>query len=79
MLKIRLARAGKKDSPFYRVVLTEHTAAPQHGYKKVLWFYNPFTKEFSLKDLETVKKYVGHWAQMSSRVAKLVKSNNIDL
>lgn len=79
MLKIRLARAGKKDSPFYRVVLTEHTAAPQHGYKQVLGFYNPFTKEFSLKDLETVKKYLGHGAQMSERVAKLVKANNIEL
>lgn len=79
MLKIRLARAGKKDAPFYRVVLTEHTAAPQHGYKKVLGFYNPFSKEFKLKDLEEVKKYIGHGAQMSDRVGKLVKLNNVEL
>jgi ribosomal protein S16 len=36
MLKIRLARAGKKNMPFFRVVLTEHLAAPKSGYKEVL-------------------------------------------
>ena len=56
MLKIRLSRAGKKDMPFFRVVLTEHTAAAKHWYKEVLGFYNPLTKEFNIKDLEKIKK-----------------------
>jgi ribosomal protein S16 len=79
MLKIRLSRAWKKDSAFFRVVLTEHTAAAKHGYKKVLGFYNPFTKEFKLKDLDTIKKYLSNWVQFSPRVAKLVKTNWIKL
>ena len=45
MLKIRLSRAGKRNSPFFRVVLTEHSAAAKHGYKEVLGFYNPLSKE----------------------------------
>ncbi len=79
MLKIRLARAWKKDRAFFRVVLTEHTAAAKHGYKEVLGFYNPFTKEFKLKDLEKVKKYISNGAQFSPRVEKLIKVNNIEL
>ena len=55
MLKIRLSRAWKKNMPFFRVVLTEHTAAAKHWYKEVLGFYNPLTKELKLKDLEKIK------------------------
>ena len=52
MLKIRLARAGKRNSPFFRVVLTEHTAPSKSGYKEVLGFFNPISKEF-----KEIKKY----------------------
>jgi ribosomal protein S16 len=36
MLKIRLARHGRKKAPFYRIVLTEHTKPAQSGYQTVL-------------------------------------------
>jgi ribosomal protein S16 len=36
MLKIRLSRAGKRNMPFFRVVLTQHEKAAKHGYKEVL-------------------------------------------
>lgn len=79
MLKIRLARAGKKNMPFFRLVLTEHTRAPQNGYKEVLGSFNPLTKEFTIRDLDKVKKYVGNWAQLSWRVSKLLETNKISL
>ncbi len=79
MLKIRLARAGKRNMPFFRVVLTEHSKASQHGYKEVLGFYNPISKELKIKDVEKVKKYVSHGVQFSPRVEKLMKVNNISL
>ena len=79
MLKIRLSRAGKRNMAFFRVVLTEHTAAAKHGYKEVLGFYNPISKEFKIKDLDKVKKYVGDGVQFSPRVEKLMKMNNISL
>jgi len=79
MLKIRLSRVWKKNSAFFRVVLTEHTAAAKHWYKEVLGFYNPFTKEFKLKDLLKVKEYLSNWVQFSPRVEKLIKLNNIVL
>ena len=79
MLRIRLSRHGRVHRPFYRVVLTEHTAAVKHWYKKVLGFYNPFTKEFKLKNLDIIKEYLSNWVQFSPKVAKLVKTNNIKL
>lgn len=79
MLKIRLSRAGKRNMPFFRVVLTEHTAAAKHGYKEVLGFYNPISKEFKLKDVEKIKTYLSHGVQFSPRVEKLIKVNNISL
>jgi len=79
MLKIRLARAGRKNMPFFRVVLTEHTAAPKSGYKEVLGFYNPLSKEFKINDVEKLKKHLSFGAQLSPRVEKLVKTNNITL
>ena len=79
MLKIRLSRAGKRNSPFFRVVLTEHTKAAKHGYKEVLGFYNPISKEFKLKDVEKIKTYVGNGVQFSPRVQKLRKINDIKI
>lgn len=79
MLKIRLSRAGKKNMPFFRVVLTEHTRAAKHGYKKVLGYYNPISKEFKIKDIEEVKKYVGQWVQLTPRMLKLLEKNEIAL
>lgn len=79
MLKIRLARAGKRNMPFFRVVLTEHTKASQTGYKEVLGFYNPLSKEFKIQDTDKVKKFLSHGAQLSPRVEKLIKTNNITI
>lgn len=79
MLKIRLSRAGKKNMPFFRIVVTEHTAAVKHWYKEVLGFYNPISKEFKIKDLEKVKTYISNGVQFSPRVEKLLKLNNISI
>ncbi len=79
MLKIRLARAWKKNSPFFRVVLTEHTAPTKSWFKEVLGFFNPISKEFKINNLEAVKKYLSCGAQLSPRVEKLIKINNITL
>jgi small subunit ribosomal protein S16 len=77
MLKIRLSRAGKRNMPFFRIVLTEHTKAAKHGYQKVLGFFNPISKEFKIKDIEEVKKYISNGAQFSPRMKKLLEMNNI--
>lgn len=77
MLTIRLAREGRKNLPFYRVVLTEHTKPAKSWYKEVLGFYNPISHEINL-DIEKVSKYVKNWAHMSSRVAKMAFNQSKD-
>ncbi len=70
MLKIRLARHGRTHRPFFRVVLTEHTKPAHSGYQEVLWWYDPINHKQDL-DIDTIKTWIGKWAQPSERVAKL--------
>ena len=74
MLKIRLARHGRKNLPFYRIVLTEHTRPAQSGYKLVLGWFNPTAHEMDV-NLDEVKLWLSKWAQLSERVAKLLYAN----
>ena len=77
MLKIRLARHGRKNLPFYRIVLTEHTRPAQSGYKLVLWWFNPTAHEMDV-NLDEVKLWLSKWAQLSERVAKLLFAKTKD-
>ena len=77
MLKIRLARHGRKNLPFYRIVLTEHTRPAQSGYKLVLWWYNPIAHDMDV-NLDEVKIWLSKWAQLSERVAKLLFAKTKD-
>ena len=77
MLKIRLARHGRKNLPFYRIVLTEHTRPAQSGYKLVLWWYNPIAHEMDV-NLDEVRLWLSKWAQLSERVAKLLFAKTKD-
>lgn len=77
MLKIRLARHGRKNLPFYRIVLTEHTRPAQSGYKLVLGWFNPIAHEMDV-NLDEVKLWLSKWAQLSERVAKLLYANTKD-
>jgi len=77
MLKIRLARHGRKNLPFYRIVLTEHTRPAQSGYKLVLWWFNPIAHEMDV-NLDEIKIWLSKWAQLSERVAKLLYAKTKD-
>ncbi len=77
MLKIRLARHGRKKAPFYRIVLTEHTKPAQCGYQEVLGSFNPFTKE-TVCDLEAIKANIANGAQPTERTAKILLAHTKD-
>lgn len=77
MLKIRLARGGRKWLPFYRIVLTEHTKAAQAWYKLVLWRFNPIAHTMEA-DVQEIKNWISKWAQPSERVAKLLFADTKD-
>ena len=73
MLAIRLRRAGSKNRPFFRVVVTESRSAREGRFVEVLGSYNPRTKPESL-DID--RERLAHWlkagAQPSNSVRTLV-------
>ena len=56
MLIIRLKRIGKKNRPFFRIVLIPHTKASRGAEKEILGFYDPLKKEKSFK-----KERIQYW------------------
>ena len=77
MLKIRLARHGRKKAPFYRIVLTEHTKPAQSGYQEVLGWFNPLSHTMEA-NVEGIKSWIAKGAQPSERVAKLLHNDTKD-
>lgn len=70
MLKVRLARLGRKKRPFFRIVVTEHTKPAHAGFQDILGWFDPLTKEKEL-NVEALKAYIAKGAQPTPRVAKI--------
>jgi len=76
MVVIRLARAGAKKRPFYYIVVAEKSRRRDGAYVERLGFFNPIAagKETPLSlNLERVAYWQGVGAQLSDRVASLLK------
>jgi len=68
MLKIRLQRTGKKNEPYFRVVIGEHTNGAQSGkFIEVLGSYDPKAGTVSLKE-DKIKYWISKGAQASGTV-----------
>ena len=77
MVTIRLARGGSKMRPFYQLTVTESRTARHGRYLERVGFFNPVARgqEESLRvELDRVDHWVAQGAQLSDRVATLVKS-----
>ncbi len=76
MVTIRLSRGGAKKQPFYHVVATDSRARRDGRYIERLGYYNPVARGEATEvrlDIDRVDYWVGVGAQMSDRVAKIVK------
>ncbi len=76
MLTIRLNRVGKKNKPYFRIVLQEHTIAPGGRHVEVLGSYDPHIKKAVFK-AEKIKYWIGKGAQASDTVHNLLIKNGI--
>ena len=76
MVKIRLARHGRKRRPFYRVVAADVNAPRDGKFLEILGTYNPGEKDES-KELTLKIDRVDHWlsvgAQPTDTAAALIK------
>jgi len=73
MLKIRLMRTGKKNRPFYRIVVQESGNKLNGNVKDLLGTYDPVKGGAVKIDPERVKLWVARGAKMSPTVAGVVK------
>ena len=73
---IRLARFGARKKPFYRIVVIEKDRARNGRSVELVGTYNPRTNPATV-DLkrERIDYWTGKGAQLSERVAVLLKNN----
>jgi small subunit ribosomal protein S16 len=72
MLKIKLARFGKKKQPEYRIVINEARDKRDGSYVEAIGHYNPIRKELII-DVKTYKDWISKGAQATDTVAALFK------
>ena len=71
MIKIRLARHGKRNAPFYRIVAIEHRRKREGKPQDIIGFFNPSKKELRI-DKKKLKSWLEKGAKMSKTVEKLI-------
>ena len=75
MLMIRLARFGVRKKPVYRVVVIEKDRARNGRSIELVGLYNPRTNPATVDfKRERIDYWVSKGAQLSERVAKLLKN-----
>jgi len=77
MLVIRFQRTGKKNQPFFKIVVTDKRRPATHGrFVEEVGFWNPLTKEKIVK-AERVKYWLSVGAQPSPSVHNLLISEKV--
>lgn len=76
MLKIRLQRKGRRNRPFYRIVVAEKARAVQGRFLEIVGHYDPIKKDVVLK-ADRIEYFVSHGAQPSQTVARLAVKQGI--
>ena len=71
MLVIRLRRAGSKNRPFFRVVVTEAKSARDGRFVEVIGHYNPRTKP---EALTVNRERLEHWLKSGARPSDTVRT-----
>lgn len=71
MVTIRLARHGKRNDPFYRVVAIEKSKKRGGKALEVLGTWHPAKKDLKI-DTKKVESWVSRGAQISTGVRKLL-------
>lgn len=76
MVKIRLARVGKRGHATFRVVVTEHTRPPKSGSLEQLGSYDPHGDSLRV-DADRLKARLAHGATLSPTLHNLLIEHKI--
>ena len=80
MVTIRLSRGGAKKRPFYHLTVTDSRRSRDGRFIERVGFFNPIARgqEERLRvDFDRIEYWQGQGAQLSERVAKLVKDARV--
>lgn len=81
VVRLRLARWGRKDLPFYRIVAADARAPRDGKHLEIVGTFNPIAATDGVKELRVNSERVRYWvsvgAQPSDRVAHLLGLANI--
>ena len=74
MLSIRLTRKGKRNRPYYRIVVADSRRARDGRFIEVLGHYDPVRKPVVVEiDVDKVEEWVSKGANLSDTVRSLLK------
>jgi small subunit ribosomal protein S16 len=71
MLKIRLKRAGRKNKPFYKIVLMENLSKRDGKSIVEFGYYDPLTKILNFDNI-SLHKYINNGAYPTNTVRHLI-------
>jgi small subunit ribosomal protein S16 len=80
MVTIRLSRGGSKKRPFYHLTVTNSRSARNGRFIERVGFFNPVARgqEEKLRvDTVRLQHWISQGAQLSDRVASLVKESQV--
>ncbi|MDH4068497.1 MAG: 30S ribosomal protein S16 [Dehalococcoidia bacterium] len=78
MVKIRLRRMGRRNRPFYRVVIADERSPRDGKFIELIGHYNPLTDPETVNiDEEKALKWLRHGAQPTDTVRTLLNKLGI--
>ena len=78
MVKIRLARMGRKKLPFYRILVSDSRAPRNSGFIEKLGFYDPKPKQAIIQvDVDKALEWMTKGAQPTDTVRSLFSRQGI--
>ncbi len=78
MLKIRLARHGRKGRPFYRVVVQDSRRSRDGRFVESLGFYDPLNEPATFDiDAERAAHWLSHGAQPTETVHRFLAAEGL--
>lgn len=78
MVKIRLARGGRKKRPFYRIVVASSEAPRDGRFIERIGTYNPLPMAAEVMiDKERLQYWLGQGAKPTDTVANLIKKHSV--
>lgn len=80
MVKIRLARYGARNRPFYRIVVADSRAPRDGRFIEKVGFYDPLRDPPYIEvNKEKIKEWLRKGAQLTDTVAGLLKKAGISI